>query len=257
MGVRIVVESQNAGDSSIGFYPPVSGGLLHWNFPGVNEKITARNLAPNGATGVISGSPTYNPRSVSFPNTAGDMLNTGILETDNMTLICIQDVDSGAGGLLNNIGSRRASDPSKFTYGLGLSMSATSTSSHKFLNATVGHQSTDGASNSFADIGLRVDNAEGSVFFRALTMDESTATATHYVPGGYEGTTRVFTRPAGRIRGKGSQPFIIGRVWAYLGNSPQTLYFSAIYNRVLSASEIDIIYQFTKGYFADQGIRVR
>lgn len=81
---------------------PIRDGLVGEFVLGGDAATSRRNLANRPAAGVVNGSPVYGPDSVTFANSSGQSLDTGVKAAMNdVTIICVtRGLGSGNGEIV-------------------------------------------------------------------------------------------------------------------------------------------------------------
>lgn len=228
---------------NINFIPPVLNGLTGLFLIGGSREATEKNHAQGGANATLVGSAVFEPSAIELGQSV--YLDTVIPETKSFTFITIARVPAAGHAFIGNLGLSGYNGPyavsefSDATKKYGPRVKTTPTGSHIVIDQAI------------------ADTSHWMMFISA--WDDATGTATAYIPslksaGGPN--PRVVTGQS--PRDASAVNLRIGRVVAtsavYTASTKHAADF--IYNRSLTLSEMDALYQHAKKWFAIRGIDI-
>lgn len=241
MGLRLTVPNADFSGAAIGFSPPVTTGLLYWNY------FTAGNIARNlavgqGAPGVFNGTPAQGSGYATFSGT--EYVDTGIADMAEETMLLVA---RWGGSLSNNsaMGDFGASALNG-TRSTGAGMIFTTNSGLSVVTQTTGryHVSDDTTSSDTESI-----TTSASVFsFWSGTANDSATSFQNWTTNQSAGGAKSDPRdPSTRTIRIGS------------GNNLTTscdVAFAAVYSGVLSPAQIASLYSVVKTYLNTLSISI-
>jgi hypothetical protein len=255
MGIRFVVKNGDFASRAINYVPPVAAGLEYLNFFG-GEANLSRNLAPGKPAGQVVGLPAFTENSMTATQMS-KYIQTAVPHTDEMTIMVVakgpaDDVDSH---LVSNYWSPRAGGVGS-SAGVSVMTRQTSPVVDGMKREVLAWSHWDGVSSASTLYQATLPNHPvGELKTLAATISKVSRVGqiTNKTTGL---TAQIGPIPAGRTTDLGA-PLRIGSAYlSVAGSLPSEIFFVAIWSRVLTEVEIDVMYEAVKGYYANRGIPV-
>ncbi|OXI36780.1 hypothetical protein [Burkholderia aenigmatica] len=258
MTLALVSRNASFESNSIGFMPPVyDSSLALWHFLGADAGPLGKNLAIGGADSQVVGTPALASRYASF-NSQQNFLQTSVQQSARFTFLLIArstQANMVGGNLpvfISNYKSPRIANAAQSSDGVSLLVSTNDGVTPNVTNLNFYDSMYDGASGTSTGGGMGVDVTQfggiGVFRFIAAASDEKTMSIRVSGTG-----TATYAHPAGLVPDIGSAPLRIGSaVNAFSGSCDIAMV--GIYNRVLTAAEIDKSYVFLQAFYAKRGI---
>lgn len=242
-----ILKVQNAAfaANAIGFIPPIATGLKAWDFQGATGSL--KNRAEGGADFSAAGSPTYgaNVANLKAGTTGFSEINTSVPDSPDLTLFGVFASDE------DGIAST--------AYPAWISC-AGNNAGIAFYTRTAGRDRIQWFfPDATTDFVTQVAQLPGSLPFSAYrfvaaTIDSASSTYTIYDKTNGTVTPKVNTKA--RAIAAAGQPFKFGNSYSSTVSGSSRHILDGIYNRALSAAEIEVLYQYAKGYCSRRGVVV-
>jgi hypothetical protein len=255
MGIRFVVKNGDFAAKAINYVPPVAAGLEYLNFFG-GEANLSRNLAPGKPAGQVIGSPAFTDKSMT-PTQMSKYIQTLVPHTDEMTIMAVAKgpADDADSHLVSNYFSPRAGGVGTAA-GVSVMTRQTSPVVDGVARDTLAWSHWDGVSSPTVLYSTYLPNRPVP---ELKTLVATTSKATRL--------GKIYNKTAGLVASSspisdGKTPDLggllrIGSAYTTVaGYQPSEIFFVAIWSRVLTEVEIDVMYEAVKGYYANRGIPV-
>lgn len=254
-GLRFVVKGADFSAKAINYIPPVPLGLEYLNFFG-GEANLSRNLAPGKPAGQVVGSPAFSDKSIT-PTQMTKYIQTAVPHTDEMTIMVVargpaDDVDSH---LVSNYWSPRAGGVGT-AGGVSLMTRPASPVVDGMARETLAWSRWDGvASSTLLHSIYMAARPVPELKTLAATISKATRVGTIFnKTAGLVGSTSPL--PAGFVQDLGG-PLRIGSAYTTVGGwLPSEIFFVAIWSRVLTEAEIEVMHTAVKSYYGARGMVV-
>jgi len=216
----------------------------------------AKNWAPGGVDAAIVGAPVLDGAGFGATLKSGsNYLQTGIYETDNMTMFAIPKIGgagANSGWPISNYPSPRSLTDTTSVIGTGLQMSNSAGSQvlTGFFSKYSG--SPGGASGLIGPSGETIASPSGA---RAIALRDAETAGTVTFNDLTSGVKNSATRSSG-VRDKGSAPMRLGSSYSADGQDPIEYYMFALWSTSLSDSDLASFYTWAKAFCARRGVAI-
>ncbi|WP_435656042.1 hypothetical protein [Brucella pituitosa] len=222
---------------NINFIPPVVNGLTGLFLLGGSKEESEKNHAAGGANATLMGSAVFEPSAVSLGQSV--YLQTAISETKSFTFATVAQVPPAGHAFIGNLGSSGYNGP--------YAISELNNTSKKFGPRA---KTTPTSSHIVVDQEL-LDTTRWMMFI--CSWDDATGTATAYIPSLKASSGANPQISSGQSpRDDNTVPLRIGRAVStsanYAASTRHALDYT--YNRALTLSEMDALYEHAKKWFA-------
>ena len=255
MGLRFTVKGADFSEKAVNYVPPVGEGLEYLNFFGGADKL-GRNLAPGKPSGQVVGSPAFTANSMT-PLQMLNYIQTGVPHTDEMTFMVVakgptDDVNSH---LISNFWSSRVGGVGN-TVGASVMTMPVAPSGDGIGREALAWSAWDGVSSTSLQITTNMP-PHPVAEMKAIAATISKANRVGEIFNKTAGlSVKGAPLPDGTTTDLGGE-FRIGSAYLSVsGAQPSEILFVAIWSRVLSEAEIDVMYQAAKGYYAIRGVAI-
>ena len=250
MSIDLVAKNCDFSGLNMGFVPAVSAGLKYLNFYGVNKDRTSRNLADDSKV-VVTGSPEYLPASARFTPYV-NFLTTAQKQPADMTILMCVNLQKVSSSFIGTYRGTRPSADGVLSNGVRLTSAAgDGGSSQAALSFNVSQ--TSGVA------GAATENVGASLLLHP--------TGWAFVSASVDATKRVALRShtanllqevsLTKEKDINTTDFVIGGLKdTSTFSAPNEIAFCAIYERALSLSEKNEMYESIKKFMAVQGITI-
>jgi hypothetical protein len=256
MGIRFVVKNGDFAARAINYVPPVAAGLEYLNFFGGSENL-ARNLAPGKPPGLVIGAPAFTANSMT-PTQMANYIQTAVPHTDEMTFMVVAKApgDDADSHIISNYWSPRAGGVGT-TIGASVMVRKVSPEVDGQVRDVLVWSHWDGISSASVLYAPYIATprpvSELKAMFGTISKVSRVGNIINKTAGLAAQSSPI---PAGKTTDLGG-PFRIGSSYlSVAGALPSEILFAAIWSRVLTEVEIDVMYEAVKGYYANRGITV-
>lgn len=262
MGIDFVAKNADFSANAIGYEPPVTRGVQYWGFIGGGAGVTdaaklarvRKNWISGKADGGIVGAPVPAVDYTSKFKTATNYIDTGVAETDAMTLLLGFRVPGATASnpttdLATN-GTRPMMMGNMGTGGVGLYISGTTGLPSGVLSGAANY---DNSGTPAVQIGTLTIPDVTAWRMASLTVTPGTGFRLRGLTSGisaYKADTRTRSKNTAtstiRIGSTGRNDFL----------GEHDICFAAVYTVALTDAEIDSIYAAVKSFLAPRGIAI-
>lgn len=245
MGLRQIVSGIDGSQQNIGYSAAVPSGLQYINFFG-GSVSPGRNLANGGAAARVVGTPTVGSRAEGVLCTShASYIQTSVPQSSKMTIL----------GVFCPTSDQRAYVVSNATrtrpIGLSIYSEPTATADVHSLRVQFGGALTGSGVNSLATAAIANAMSNNTPFAFAATLDYSTLSNTAVSIRGLKAGTNQSATASFTSAGSGTPGMLIGSNLDAIAYAGTRVLQTAMWNRVLSDTEIAAQYAQVQKYYSD------